>query len=311
MKLLNVAKDWISTALGPFVINYYTKIHYNSLLVFTIETIGDRCLELSYLTEYKRINLEKNICILTRDAHNALYEYFPDSYDCIQQIPKYVHAILLRFYIRHGKNANMHCKFPQVLCMYYQGVIEKSLLEYSNCISIGDITKSILKLDERVGPADIKRKNSNSVIASYLRKIRNNSKKRIILINTVSVSYQFVETDFFELLSSKINRDDYVVFTNTINNQQPIKGTEAIRFSLNESIEVFDEIEYVIGVRSGFLDLASFSKANIVAIDNRQIGISDAYLLEKLWPNSSCKTFRIENDCNYDTLADSIIHYLK
>lgn len=104
-------------------------------------------------------------------------------------------------------------------------------------------------------------------------------KSKICIINPYSYSMKFSE-GLYEKIVQKLSNLGYVVFTNVVDNQKAIEGSEPLRASLDELFSIACEIPLVVSVRSGILDFLIPSKVNMFVvyekwkdIDNEQLDI--------------------------------------
>ena len=107
-------------------------------------------------------------------------------------------------------------------------------------------------------------------------------KKRLL----VCPGSRFIEGDISSLLDSvvsKLNESGYEIYTNTVSDDDVIKGTKPYKGSLNELVDFVNSGVDVIGVRSGLFDLLSFCDCRIVAIypDDKYMNFFDLNRMPK------------------------------
>lgn len=302
-------KDEIMAILfGKNIANKIIAKHPNMQLVFTNESIGDQCMELAYLREYQRMNNIAKIGVLTTNPDHALFKYFSDSYDELIKISKNEYNLLLKFY-KSDLGQLFRRREKRILCAFYTAYVRSDLLLDNQYIRLCDIEKLIYRLPLNTLPCGIKELDCETWKDELIKSGKVVSGKTV-LINPYANSCNGVPFSFFEKMADVLQKNGYKVITGVHGEQQPILNTESIDFSLDKTIALANLCGYVVGLRSGFLDLCSFSKAKIVSIDHANYELADATRLEDWWlQNKFIKTFRYQKD--EKQIIDDIILYLE
>lgn len=94
---------------------------------------------------------------------------------------------------------------------------------------------------------------------------------RIVVLNPYSSSIVLgaAGEEFFEQACDFLNSRGYVVYTNVINDQKPVKGSLALRCPLEEMLGIAEKIPLVVSLRSGILDLLVPAGTNMFVIQNK------------------------------------------
>jgi len=311
MKIKAVINSFSALAFGSGVSKKLIRDNRGYKIFLTIEKIGDICLELSYLKRYKQEHPDVKVAIATRSASNPLYKCFPDSYDKLIPITNKQQSLLLHFF-HTDSGVVFRKKHPELTCLNPAAWVRRDFIAHSNNVNMGDIAKGALKLSAETLPGEINKIELSPEMRAKLDE-QHIKKGKTVVINNVSYSCGGPSTAFFEELVQRLQDKGYAVVTNVVGDQQPVNGTKGLSFPLDEAVGVLDELGYVVGIRSGFLDLACFSDATVVAIDNDTYYASDAYLIEKIWPQkSNCRTMRyVENNTDNTEFINEIVSYIE
>lgn len=128
-----------------------------------------------------------------------------------------------------------------------------------------------------------------------------------------------IKNGFWQNLSSRLKQEGYKVFTNSIGPEEPpILGTRPISFSYADSVSVLNKAGYVVGVRSGFLDIVESASCKKVAIYPHNCvkrGVANGNAMGSFSLNSMYgKNDWLELETNLDNhseIIDTIISYFK
>ena len=79
---------------------------------------------------------------------------------------------------------------------------------------------------------------------------------KVVVLNPYSRSENLdsIETTFFEQACALLTQMGYIVYTNTIKNQMPIRGSKSLHCSLEELLGIASKIPLIVSIRSGILD---------------------------------------------------------
>ncbi len=91
-------------------------------------------------------------------------------------------------------------------------------------------------------------------------------KNRVVIIHPYPHYRQEYHEDIYGPICEELNRRSYIIFTNVIREQKPVKGTEALRCSIEELYSIACDVPLIVGGRGGILDLLIPSGINMFAI---------------------------------------------
>lgn len=302
-------KEEISAILfGRRIANKLISDHPGTQMVFTYESIGDQCMELAYLREFQRVNGIEKVGVVTTNPNHALFSYFSEAYDELITISKADHDTLLKFY-KSDLGQIYRRKHQQLLCAFYTAYVRSDLLFGNRYIRLSDIEKQIYRIPKDSIPCQIKELECEEWLAELVNKNLIDPGKTVLL-NPYANSCSGIPVSFFELVAKECIKSGFTVITGVHGDQQPIRGTTGIEFGLEKTISLVNSCGYVIGMRSGFLDLCAFSKAKIISIDHDSYGIADATILEDWWPqNEHIRTYRYSSE--ETKIIESLLEYLQ
>lgn len=96
---------------------------------------------------------------------------------------------------------------------------------------------------------------------------------RVTIINPYSISMSNHDYSLFESIAEKLTENGYIVYTNVVGSQLPIKGTMPLNCSIFELYNICNKIPLVVSIRSGIVDflitcqckffVVSFGKDNL------------------------------------------------
>lgn len=89
---------------------------------------------------------------------------------------------------------------------------------------------------------------------------------KTIVLNPYSNSIKNIEMEAFENMVGMLKAKGYIVFTNLIEGQEPIKGTCELHCSVEELTEIVRRSAGIVSVRSGVLDLVINSGTSIFVL---------------------------------------------
>lgn len=301
-------KETITALLfGKRIADKIIKDNPGKNMIFTLENVGDQCMELAYAQSYKEANKIEHLAVITSNPSHPLFQYFPDAYDSLVTVTKKEISILLKFY-KSDVGQMYRRKHPEIVCAFYTSYVRSDLLFNNSYIKLSDIEKHIYRIPLNTLPSkitNIPAKEWVDGLVSSGKLVRGNT----VLINPYANSCSGVPIAFFEKVAKLCMEKGFAVLTGIHADQKSVKGTNGVDFSLDKTVELVNACGYVIGLRSGFLDLCAFSDAKVISIDHESYYLADATKLEDWWPqNQRIKTFRY---CTDDVrLIDEIVEYL-
>lgn len=91
-------------------------------------------------------------------------------------------------------------------------------------------------------------------------------KHKIVIINPYSNYLSDPNLLIYENLCDELSKKGFIVFTNVIKDQKPLKGSTPLNCSLQELYSIACSIPLIVSVRSGILDLLVTSDINMFVI---------------------------------------------
>ena len=288
--------DYIRGILfGKSIAKKLIREHSDSHMVFTFENVGDPCLELAYLRRFQQEHGYKRISVLTCNPTHPLYEYFVDQFDELIYVKEKDLLALLMFY-KSDMGFSFRRKNNEITCAYYSAGIRSDVYLWNKYIRLDRIVKSIYGIPLDSKPCSIHKIDCSEYINDLIEKSVIIPSKTVIL-NPYATSCREVPLTFFEKIADELTNKGYKVLCSINGNQMATKNTETITYSLDKLVSIVEACGYLIGVRSGFMDLASYANAKIISIDHDNFSISDASKLEDLWPqNTNIRTIRYKEN---------------
>lgn len=104
-----------------------------------------------------------------------------------------------------------------------------------------------------------------------------NVKNKIIVLNPYSNSMISENLSVFELIAKILLDDGYIVYTNIVENQLPIKGTLALFCSIYEFYSICNQVQFVISIRSGIIDLCISANTQFIVIYYPKVSWKESY----------------------------------
>ena len=267
--------------------------------------IGDRVFTLAYLKSYLSKNNISKYKIVSATIENVVYKYFGIDKDVLIYLPKKKMLSLNAFYTSDWGFSFRH-RHPELLSVSADAYMRSDFFNYSELFYYSDIIKTIFKLPLSTAVSKVNVYN----ISSQLMKLFETEeliKGRTVIINPYANSCSEVPINFFQKISDKLRAYGFVIVTSTVGTQKSLDGTKGIDFELIEAIDFCNRCGFVIGQRSGFMDLISFSQARIICVDSILYPHSELFRLEKCWTqNENIVTVRY-GSCDEEKLIDFTI----
>ena len=127
-------------------------------------------------------------------------------------------------------------------------------------------------------------------------------KDKVIVMNPYSKSLSEFTMALYENMCTYLIENGYIVYTNVVGSQKPIKESYELRCSIEELYMIAGKIPAIVSVRSGILDFLIPSKANMFVIyENCRGRLKKMYHLAN-WQISSviheiyCENSKSENN---------------
>lgn len=293
---------------GHFTARRLIRKYPGCKIISTYSGVGDRVFVLAYLKNYLELFNINNFMVVSATPDNAVYQYFGVDNRHIFFLDKKRMLNLNEFYTSDWGFSFRH-RHPELLSISIDAYMRLDLFDYSELFYYSDVVKSIFKLPLDSKPA----KATKFEISDRIKKFFTMGKieqGQTVVINPYANSCSEVPMSFFQIISARLASVGFHVVTSTIGEQEPLAGTIGIDFQLIEALDFCEKCGYVIGQRSGFMDLISFSEANIICVDAVSYPHSEMFKLEKCWPqNPNITTARYGSEED-NKLIDSIIEII-
>ncbi len=294
---------------GKRIANKLIKSYPGVQLLFTFESIGDQCMELAYSQQYKSSHGLSRLAIVTTNPNHPVFLYFKGQYDLLIQLSKKEFNYLLKFF-KSDFGQIYRRNHSQIKCVFYTAYVRSDLLMNNPYVCLSSIEKMIYEIPPDSVPCQISRPDCTEWIET-LKTRSDIVPGKTVLMNPYANSCSGVPVSFFSDFAQKLKENGFAVVTGVHGNQQPIEGTQGVDFSLDKAVAIVEYCGYVVGLRSGFLDLCAFSSAMTIAIDSDDYPLSYATKIEKWWPqNQRLKTYTYNFEIS-QFLMDEIIHYMR
>ena len=246
--------------------------------------VGDRVFALAYLKSYLSKNNISKYKIVSATPENAVYRYFGFDKDILIFLPKKKMLSLNAFYTSDWGFSFRH-RYPELLSISADAYMRTDFFNYSELFYYSDVIKTIFKLPLSTEASKV---NVYNISSEHMKLFETKElvKGRTIIINPYANSCNQVPIGFFQKISDKLKTYGVLVVTSVVGAQRPLDGTKGIDFELIEAIDFCNKCGFVIGQRSGFMDLISFSQARIICVDSILYPHSELFRLEKCWPRN-------------------------
>lgn len=298
---------WIRTLLhvrqaihGYILARRLVRLYPGKEIFFTFFSIGDTVLMLSYLKEYKMRHSIDALAVVSDYTKNVAESFGFDENEIIVIDKKEIENLIVFFGRRGGINFAAYTKYGKII----KPVTQMHYIKSHNLSrqdtgkrdaiygpSYSDITKRIYGIPEGSMPAKCKRLDGRELV----RKLEREGELKLgltVLMNPYAYTYKMVPFSFFQKIADALIGKGFKVLTSIYGEQKPLRGSTGVHFSLAEALALADACNFVIGLRSGFMDFIAFSDAVILCVDFKAQLASRYWQLEDCWPqNSQIKTF--------------------
>ena len=243
------------------------------IVIFLTDLIGDTVYGLAYLKALQDKNPNKRICVVGSRKQKELLE----SYGEIDEL------ILLEdgssydkvgAYMRNNKYSEEGLK---------NDIFSTVVLYYKNCScapnpdGLYQLRTHIFGVGEEaeITYHGFKQLEKISVITDFEMLFH-----RIVVLNPYSISAFEANIYVYELICRQLNDKGYIVYTNVVGEQEPIRGSKRLCCSIRELYGISCFIPLVVSIRSGILDLLAPSDVNMFVIyENSSKLIKEMYHL--------------------------------
>ncbi len=226
----------------------------DTAVIFTGEYIGDSLYMLAYAEEYAKANPDKKLLIATRPfvARNILPGY--RGYSVVEVLSR------RRYRLLAGLGCNpRYREMARRRAVFFLPFMDEPATGYPTLL--GKLCHETFCLRD----AQI-HYHANTPPPQQLLATENFDRTVVLNPYSNSTHYPAEKRRVLENLAAKLRELGYTVYTNTVKDQLPVRGTRELRCSLAQMYDLAGRIPLVISVRSGLLDYLVPSGANIYAI---------------------------------------------
>ena len=244
------------------LLNFRSKYtHY----VIICDHIGDFLITMGYLAEYKKEKGKKHITVCTTSNLTNLLTLYQNSFDDYIEVPsKRLYELLALAATNFGthilgklKNitlinpADAFVEDSFQYIMRYPHVRLKDCIQYG-CLQLQPTATFITPQSSKYGT---------------MAKVEGVERKRTVLLCPYARAAVLDEIGIFTSLSKTLKKLGFMVLTNiSDSSQEPVKGTKGVSCTLADVFSLVETGGYVVGARSGLLDLLVYAECKMVAI---------------------------------------------
>jgi len=259
----------LSFLLIPFstimaLINFRDRTkHY----IVICDHIGDFLISIGFLSEYRKKIPEKDIVIVSLPKFKSICH-------CLLSTEEYyyktVSSIFLHNIVRIGKTAwgqHVLLKIKNLTIVNpvndftfgeFDYIVQYPQISFVDCIKYG-----VLGLDEnaKFTPPEF------SNVSQINHRLSQYTHHRTVILVPYASILSIKDKEIFELLAKQLQKMGYTVLTNVATKEQPcIKGTKPLVCSLEEIPAIAEHCGYVIGLRSGLMDLLAYCNCDVFVL---------------------------------------------
>lgn len=266
--------------------------------------LGDYCIALGYLEEYKRRHHIGHITLIVPPNRKEAAQFYP-YWDSLLVIKSPLYLGLVCFGgIPVGRV--IHRKIARIRNINYN-IRLKGSAYCNSSVGVDDVIKKILDLpntSERKAP------HVPQTDISHLAERYDISCGNTVLLNpyTSGMAVEEIDVHFYVVLAEALKEAGFSVVTVLGSGKQAaVSGTEGVVTSLAEAWRLAQWCGYVIGTRSGFFDFIRLSDCNMIGIYDASYKLKDFFslhlpsedqrVLELVWTSDSAKEM-IEKICS-------------
>lgn len=259
---------------GKRIAKKIIKANPDSVMIFTNDRVGDTCIQLAWAQQFKEKNNIKRLVCVTTKSMAGLEVYFNHVVDSFYYISKKELSALFKYY-KSDLGLIFYRQHPELICTFMTAHVRNSIVKNPSFLNFANVTKAIYHLSADESPFPINP--GDHIKAEQLVNDGIIEPRKTVLINPNAKTIVQTPFSFFAQIAQQLQKKGYKVITSVHGDEPSIPGTDSVDFSLPEAIEVANACGFVIGARSGFLDLLAFSTANIISIDNNLYDYSDYF----------------------------------
>lgn len=230
--------------------------------------IGDLCIILSLMPEFRKIHKAKRIAIgITKESHQDLFSVFPGSADRFEILDRKELIFCKSNPFAPGNPIIIHPEHIYPSSM-------QSLIGYKN-FTLLDVYKVLLNLPihcKTIQPADPGKETTDRAFQRFREYGLPAGKTVLVAPDAFSYRKPVVAKPFWEKLVKGLQEQEYTIAMMTRHEElRSIEGVVPVDFPLNEAIPFVGHCGGFIGNRSGFCDLiASVPVISIILYSNEK-----------------------------------------
>lgn len=304
MKIMTI---FFSLFYGTFMWMYLLLKDRKTVYVITDNGIGDIFPACGFIPTFKkRFNIDK-VTIIGIKEKKQIYDMYEGTYDKVVWVSAKNFNLLRLFSSTDLFNAYVRLTNRIIstrLGSNSRGdyVLRLRNISYLETIKYGAF--NLKKEDELRGP-NVKKVDINQYVEKYCIE-----KGNTVILNPYANTINGIDIMFFELLAQALKQSGFKVITNiSSETQKPIKGTDGLITTLNESYHLSEYCGFSIGLRSGYYDFIAYSNCKIVTLFPENYPFFDFQSLSKWGINHNLIDLVVERD--WDKAQKKIIKYLK
>ena len=252
--------------------------------------IGDFLITMGYLTAYKQHN-QKHITVCIANQLQELLNAYPFGWDQYVQLPS---VKLYKLLTIGATNFGIHIlkKFGNITLVNpadafaeeaFQYIMRYPTITLKDCIQYGCLH---LDKDASFFPPHFEEKADLENISGF-------QKGKTVLLSPYARAVSVEDIKIFTVLARLLKKQGFVVLTNISDSRQkPVPGTQSVTCTLTQVVSLVRTGGYVVGIRSGLLDLLAYTKCTMVAIYPDLPGNKSFFDLEQL-PEIQAKILQI------------------
>lgn len=268
--------------------------------------MGDSLYGMAFIEAVLEKYSDRKIIVIANPKHENLLKTYPANEQLIFRFPKSWNRKKIGRFIHFPGLAEKAAR--RDILVAFSVAWHKSLMLQDNLSTIYQLRKNVFGLpdDAKITYHGLKYEPVN-VIRNFT-----DIADKIVVLNPYSVSMHS-DISIYENLCEELLRRNFIVYTNIINEQQPVKGTLPLRCTLQELFSIACKIPLFVSVRSGMLDLMIPSGVSMfvvydqirerkMCIEDKTIEFYDWFHYYRLadW-ESNCKLCEVVVDAEEDT----------
>jgi ADP-heptose:LPS heptosyltransferase len=227
--------------------------------VIVCNHIGDFIITVGYLKEFKKQHNIHHLTLCSTQKLIDLARQYNDTIDDTVTLEKRILEKLLymgstkfgRHIVNEMGQVTLVNSADAFLDDFFKYPSRFPQLTLKDCICYGDLN---LNAESIFVPLNVTGENMSG-------------KARTVILCPYAVVTDKISILYFENIADYFLKKGYQVYTNhSSEDGDVIKGTESLDGSLKEIFEIADRGAYIIGIRSGLLDLLSYARCKIISI---------------------------------------------